>query len=175
MYPRCLVIADEKTLPNLAWFASRYLTSVCPLCQSTHSAWVMVAGRGRRAASNPCWARALEAREGQIQSVLSVGDISVVWRKETFYLRGCASSRSRSLPAHPPHAGEGPARFPSVMGVGPPWLFLKEYLLAWYMQVLSVSVQTYHSQVLGIKISRWTFFSLFQDFSSWWLMSNVFW
>lgn len=198
-YPRCLVTADKKTLPSLAWFDSRYFTSVWPLCPSTRSAWVMAAGRGSRAATRPCWDRALEAREGQTQSVLSVGDIGIApWRKGTFYLRVCDSrrlcciaalagagprasiSRSRrcaSARAHSPHAGKGQTRLYFVMRCRAPLAVSEEeYLLVRCTQVLSISMQAYHSQVLVIRISRWTFFSLlFQDFSSWWLMSNVFW
>lgn len=61
----------------------------------------------------------------------------------------------RSALARSPHAGKGQTRLYFVMGCRAPVAASdKEYLLVWCMQVLSVSMQAYHAQVLVIRISR---------------------
>lgn len=187
-YPHCLVIADEKAVPSLAWFVSHFFY-LCVPAPPTHPQCL---GNGCR--SGVPGSRSSLQRQGSGST--GGADPACPFRgwhqycpveKGDLYLRGCAPS-PRWPGQHHAWLSQGadaaalPGSFPTPWERTDTFSLLyhgvseEEYLLVWCMQVLSISMQTCHFQGLVIGISRWTLFSvLLQDFSTWWLMSNVFW
>lgn len=130
---------------------------------SANPAWVPAAGRGTRQPHIPAepglWKHGRDSPSLSfpwVTSVLACGERRPLFER-LCQLEAVVHLQEPMLPlcpTRPAPAGEGPTRLYSVMAVGPCGCFCKEYLLAWCMQVLSMSMQTYHSQVLAIRISR---------------------